>query len=86
MNFVRYVLNTIMIAVTLIVVALPKCLTMSVTLSLAFSMKKLMKSNMLPTIMHAYETMVAASVICKDNTGTPTKNQMEVSRFVKGRY
>ena len=65
----RYLcLNTI--AVTLVVVALLKCLTMSVTLSLAFSMRKLMKSNMLPTIMHAYETMGAASVICKDNTGT----------------
>ena len=76
----RYLcLNTIMIAVTLVVVALPKCLTMSVTLSLAFSMRKLMKSNMLPTIMHAYETMGAACVIYKDNTGTPTKNQMEVA-------
>jgi Ca2+-transporting ATPase len=51
---------------------------MSVTLSLAFSMRKLMKSNTLPRTMHACETMGAASVICTDKTGTLTKNQMEV--------
>ena len=52
---------------------------MSVTLSLAFSMRKLMKSNTLPRTMHACETMGAASVICTDKTGTLTKNQMEVA-------
>lgn len=77
-EFVSYFLQTIMIAVTLIVVAVPEGLPMSVTLSLAFSMRKLMKSNTLPRTMHACETMGAASVICTDKTGTLTKNQMEV--------
>ena len=78
-DFVSYVLKTIMIAVTLVVVAVPEGLPMSVTLSLAFSMRKLMKSDTLPRTMHACETMGAASVICTDKTGTLTKNQMEVA-------
>ena len=78
MELVSYVLNTIMIAVTLVVVAVPEGLPMAVTLSLAFSMRKLMKSNTLPRTMHACETMGAASVICTDKTGTLTKNQMVV--------
>lgn len=78
-DFVSYLLKTIMIAVTLVVVAVPEGLPMSVTLSLAFSMRKLMKSNTLPRTMHACETMGAASVICTDKTGTLTKNQMEVA-------
>lgn len=77
-SIVSYLLDTIMIAVTLIVVAVPEGLPMSVTLSLAFSMRKLMKTNTLPRTMHACETMGAASVICTDKTGTLTKNQMEV--------
>ena len=77
-NFVSFFLQTIMIAVTLVVVAVPEGLPMAVTLSLAFSMRKLMKSNTLPRTMHACETMGAASVICTDKTGTLTKNQMEV--------
>lgn len=77
-DFVSYLLKTIMIAVTLVVVAVPEGLPMSVTLSLAFSMRRLMKSNTLPRTMHACETMGAASVICTDKTGTLTKNQMEV--------
>lgn len=80
-DFVSYVLKTIMIAVTLVVVAVPEGLPMSVTLSLAFSMRKLMKSNTLPRTMHACETMGAASVICTDKTGTLTKNQMEVANL-----
>ena len=78
-DFVSYILKTIMIAVTLVVVAVPEGLPMSVTLSLAFSMRKLMKSNTLPRTMHACETMGAASVICTDKTGTLTKNMMEVA-------
>lgn len=77
-ELVSYFLQTIMIAVTLVVVAVPEGLPMSVTLSLAFSMRKLMKSNTLPRTMHACETMGATSVICTDKTGTLTKNQMEV--------
>ena len=78
-TFVSYLLNTIMIAVTLIVVAVPEGLPMSVTLSLAFSMKRLMKENTLPRTMHACETMGATSVICTDKTGTLTQNQMQVA-------
>ena len=77
-DLVSYFLKTIMIAVTLVVVAVPEGLPMAVTLSLAFSMRKLMKSNTLPRTMHACETMGATSVICTDKTGTLTKNQMEV--------
>ncbi len=77
-EFVSFFLKTIMIAVTLVVVAVPEGLPMSVTLSLAFSMDKLLKSDTLPRTMHACETMGATSVICTDKTGTLTKNQMEV--------
>ena len=70
-----------MIAVTLIVVAVPEGLPMSVTLSLAFSMRKLMKENTLPRTMHACETMGATSVICTDKTGTLTQNQMQVAEM-----
>ena len=77
-GFVKYVLDTIMIAVTIIVVAVPEGLPMAVTLSLAFSMKRLMKQNTLPRTMHACETMGATSVICTDKTGTLTQNRMQV--------
>ncbi len=77
-NFVSYVLNSFMIAVTLVVVSVPEGLPMAVTLSLAFSMKRLMKQNTLPRTMHACETMGAVSVICSDKTGTLTQNQMRV--------
>ena len=75
---IQYALDSIMIAVTLIVVAVPEGLPMAVTLSLAFSMKRLMKQNTLPRTMHACETMGAVSVICSDKTGTLTRNQMTV--------
>lgn len=78
-DFITYLLNTIMIAVTLIVVAVPEGLPMSVTLSLALSMRKLMKEKTLPRTMHSCETMGAASVICTDKTGTLTQNQMQVA-------
>ncbi len=77
-EFISYLLNSFMIAVTLIVVAVPEGLPMAVTLSLAFSMKRLMKQNTLPRTMHACETMGAVSVICSDKTGTLTQNQMSV--------
>jgi len=81
LSVVKYLLDTLMIAVTLIVVAVPEGLPMSVNLSLAFSMKKLMKENTLPRTMHACETMGATTVICTDKTGTLTKNRMEVSEW-----
>ncbi|MBR5117199.1 MAG: calcium-translocating P-type ATPase, PMCA-type [Muribaculaceae bacterium] len=79
LDFISYLLNTFMIAVTLIVVAVPEGLPMSVTLSLALSMRKLMKENTLPRTMHSCETMGATSVICTDKTGTLTQNQMQVA-------
>ena len=75
---IQHALDSVMIAVTLIVVAVPEGLPMAVTLSLAFSMKRLMKQNTLPRTMHACETMGAVSVICSDKTGTLTQNQMTV--------
>ncbi len=74
----RDFLNYIMIAVTIIVVAVPEGLAMSVTLSLAYSMRKMTATNNLVRKMHACETIGAANIICSDKTGTLTKNQMNV--------
>ncbi len=76
--FGGYLLNTIMIAITVIVVAVPEGLPMSVTLSLAYSMRSMMKTNNLVRRMHACETMGATTIICTDKTGTLTQNQMTV--------
>jgi Ca2+-transporting ATPase len=77
-EFGGFALQTIMIAVTVIVVAVPEGLPMSVTLSLALSMKRMLSTNNLVRKMHACETMGAATVICTDKTGTLTQNQMKV--------
>lgn len=74
-----YFLQKIMIAVTVIVVAVPEGLPMSVTLSLAYSMRSMMKTNNLVRKMHACETMGAATVICTDKTGTLTQNKMTIA-------
>ena len=71
-------LQYFMMAVTLIVVAVPEGLPMSVTLSLALSMNRMLKTNNLVRKMHACETMGATTVICTDKTGTLTQNQMQV--------
>lgn len=71
-------LRFFMIAVTIIVVAVPEGLPMSVTLSLAYSMRKMTATNNLVRRMHATETVGAATVICSDKTGTLTLNQMRV--------
>ena len=71
-------LSFFMIAVTLIVVAVPEGLAMSVTLSLAYSMRKMTAGNTLVRKMHACETMGATTVICTDKTGTLTQNKMQV--------
>lgn len=78
-NFIAYLLQTLMIAVTLIVVAVPEGLPMAVTLSLAYSMRRMLRTNNLVRRMHACETMGAATVICTDKTGTLTQNRMEVA-------
>jgi len=75
-EFLKY----FMISVTIIVVAVPEGLAMSVTLSLAYSMKKMAASNNLVRRMHACETIGAATVICSDKTGTLTQNEMQVER------
>ncbi|MCR5219755.1 MAG: calcium-translocating P-type ATPase, PMCA-type [bacterium] len=77
-NFVAYLLQTIMIAVTLIVVAVPEGLPMAVTLSLAYSMRRMLKTNNLVRKMHACETMGATTTICTDKTGTLTQNRMKI--------
>ena len=77
-SFVAYLLQSLMLAVTLIVVAVPEGLPMAVTLSLAYSMRRMLKSKNLVRRMHACETMGAATVICTDKTGTLTQNQMRV--------
>lgn len=77
-DFVAYLLQTVMIAVTLVVVAVPEGLPMAVTLSLAYSMRRMLMTNNLVRKMHACETMGAVTVICTDKTGTLTQNQMTV--------
>ena len=78
MDIVSAMLHNFMIAVTLIVVSVPEGLPMSVTLSLALSMNRMLKANNLVRKMHACETMGAATVICTDKTGTLTQNRMQV--------
>ena len=77
-RFLAYLLQTLMIAVTLVVVAVPEGLPMAVTLSLAYSMRRMLRTNNLVRKMHACETMGATTVICTDKTGTLTENQMRV--------
>lgn len=77
-GLLAHTLNTLMIAVTLIVVAVPEGLPMAVTLSLAYSMRSMLKTNNLVRKMHACETMGATTVICTDKTGTLTQNKMQV--------
>lgn len=79
--FIAYVLQTLMIAVTLVVVAVPEGLPMAVTLSLAYSMRRMLRTNNLVRKMHACETMGATTVICTDKTGTLTQNQMSVDEI-----
>ena len=76
------ILNIIMFCVSIIVVAIPEGLPLAVTLSLAFSIKKLMDQNNLVRKMHACETMGGANYICTDKTGTLTKNEMNVYRLL----
>ncbi|MEG2820155.1 MAG: cation-translocating P-type ATPase, partial [Muribaculaceae bacterium] len=76
--FIDYSLTTLMLAITLIVVSVPEGLPMSVTLSLALSMRRMLATNNLVRKMHACETMGATTIICTDKTGTLTQNQMRI--------
>lgn len=77
-TIIESLLEYFMVAVTLVVVAVPEGLPMSVTLSLAYSMRKMIKTNVLVRHMHACETIGATTVICTDKTGTLTLNEMRV--------
>lgn len=78
-SFIPYFLQSVMIAVTLVVCSVPEGLPMAVTLSLAYSMRAMLKTNNLVRKMHACETMGATTVICTDKTGTLTQNRMQVA-------
>ena len=77
----RELLKFFMISVAMIVMAVPEGLPMSITLSLAMSMRRMLKTNNLVRKMHACETMGAVTVICTDKTGTLTQNQMRVQQM-----
>lgn len=79
---VEIVLDYFMMAVTLIVMAVPEGLPMAITLSLALNMRRMLKSNNLVRKLHACETMGAVTVICTDKTGTLTQNQMQVDELL----
>ena len=76
-------LNCFMVSVAMIVMAVPEGLPMSITLSLALSMRRMLKTNNLVRKMHACETMGAVTVICTDKTGTLTQNRMRVQEIVR---
>ncbi len=83
LHIVRQVLHIFMVSVALIVMAVPEGLPMSITLSLAMSMRRMLKTNNLVRRMHACETMGAVTVICTDKTGTLTQNKMRVNEVVR---
>lgn len=78
LSMLQVVLNYFMMAVTLIVMAVPEGLPMAVTLALALNMRRMLKFNNLVRKLHASETMGAVTVICTDKTGTLTQNRMTV--------
>lgn len=82
MDFLAYLLQSVMLAVTLVVVSVPEGLPMAVTLSLAYSMRRMLRTGNLVRRLHACETMGAVTTICTDKTGTLTANQMRVADTV----
>ena len=82
----KQILDIIILCVSIIVVAIPEGLPLAVTLSLAFSIKKMMDYNNLVRKMHACETMGGANYICTDKTGTLTKNEMSVFKVLTGAW
>lgn len=83
LRIAQQVLHIFMVSVALIVMAVPEGLPMSITLSLAMSMRRMLKTNNLVRRMHACETMGAVTVICTDKTGTLTQNKMHVNEVVR---
>lgn len=81
LHMAEHVLTYFMMAVTLLVMAVPEGLPMAVTLSLALNMRRMLKNNNLVRKLHACETMGAVTVICTDKTGTLTQNKMQVSEI-----
>ncbi len=79
-SFSSYAMQSLMLAVTVVVVAVPEGLPMAVTLALAYSMRRMLATHILVRKMHACETMGSVNVICTDKTGTLTQNQMKVYR------
>ena len=79
------IVNIIILCISIIILAVPEGLPLSVTLSLAFSVNKLMEKNNLVRKMHACETMGGANYICTDKTGTLTKNEMSVCQILTGK-
>lgn len=79
----EHILRIFMVSVALIVMAVPEGLPMSITLSLAISMRKMLRTNNLVRKMHACETMGTVTVICTDKTGTLTRNRMTVQQFIR---
>ena len=84
LSIAQKILDIIILCISIIVVAIPEGLPLAVTLSLAFSIKKLMDYNNLVRKMHACETMGGANYICTDKTGTLTKNEMSVFQVLTG--
>ena len=85
-SFIKNLISIIILCVSIIVVAIPEGLPLAVTLSLSFSIKKLMDNNNLVRKMHACETMGGANYICTDKTGTLTKNEMSVFQVLTGSW
>ena len=82
----KNILDIIILCISIVVVAIPEGLPLAVTLSLAFSIKKMMDHNNLVRKMHACETMGGANYICTDKTGTLTKNEMSVFEVLTGNW
>ncbi len=83
LHALQQVLHIFMVSVALIVMAVPEGLPMSITLSLAMSMRRMLRTNNLVRRMHACETMGAVTVICTDKTGTLTRNRMHVEELIR---
>ena len=86
LSVAKQILDIIILCISIIVVAIPEGLPLAVTLSLAFSIKKMMDYNNLVRKMHACETMGGANYICTDKTGTLTKNEMSVFQVLTGAW